>query len=298
MMVLGDIVNEVQSAFIANGQILDGPFILNEVYQWCKKQKKPTMIFKVDFEKAYDSVRWDYLDDVLKNFGFGDKWRGWIQNCQWSDANIGTIVHVLECFHRASGLRINMNKNKIMGISVAKSIVEQAATKIGYAILTVPFSYLSSKVMGVTPLYGKKCEEVIRSSNSSILGCLGRWTVQENFVVASVRKLIDDGYLPSVSSKTIWINVVPIKINIHAWKVKLDCLPTRLNISRRGMDIDSILCPSCGTGVESTSHVLKVSKQEYLRVEHSYQGVYFLRISSLVLFFFGVDIEVMPLLVR
>ena len=29
------------------------------------------MVFKVDFEKAYDSVRWDYLDDVLKKFGFG-----------------------------------------------------------------------------------------------------------------------------------------------------------------------------------------------------------------------------------
>ncbi|GJZ20438.1 hypothetical protein Tco_0557028 [Tanacetum coccineum] len=65
---------------------------------------------------------------------------------QWSDSNIETIVHVLECFHRASGLRINMNKSKIMRISVAKSIVEQAATKIGYAILTVPFSYLGLKV--------------------------------------------------------------------------------------------------------------------------------------------------------
>ncbi|GKC53414.1 RNA-directed DNA polymerase, eukaryota [Tanacetum coccineum] len=38
------------------------------------------MIFKVDFEKAYDSVRWDYLDDILKKIGFGDKWCGWIRN--------------------------------------------------------------------------------------------------------------------------------------------------------------------------------------------------------------------------
>ncbi|GKB04059.1 hypothetical protein Tco_0832202 [Tanacetum coccineum] len=53
------------------------------------------------------------------------------------------------------------------------------------------------------------------------------------YFVASVRKMIDDSYLPSVSSKTRWINVFPIKIDIHAWKVKLDCLPTRLNISRR-----------------------------------------------------------------
>ncbi|GJY35829.1 RNA-directed DNA polymerase, eukaryota, partial [Tanacetum coccineum] len=36
------------------------------------------MIFKVDFAKAYDSVRWDFLDDVLLSFGFGQKWRDWI----------------------------------------------------------------------------------------------------------------------------------------------------------------------------------------------------------------------------
>ncbi|GJT22825.1 RNA-directed DNA polymerase, eukaryota [Tanacetum coccineum] len=79
--VLGDLVNEVQSAFIANRQILYGPFILDELIHWCKSKKRQTMIFKVDFEKAYDSVRWDYLDDVLHKFGFGSKWRHWIQNC-------------------------------------------------------------------------------------------------------------------------------------------------------------------------------------------------------------------------
>nr|GEV82679.1 RNA-directed DNA polymerase, eukaryota [Tanacetum cinerariifolium] len=36
---------------------------------------------------------------------------------QWSDSNIGIIVKALECFYRASGLRINMNKSKLMGIS-------------------------------------------------------------------------------------------------------------------------------------------------------------------------------------
>ncbi|GJR81334.1 RNA-directed DNA polymerase, eukaryota [Tanacetum coccineum] len=73
VVVLGDIVNEVQSAFVADRQILDGPFILNEVVQWCKAKKKQAMIFKVDFEKAYDSVRWDYLDEVMKKFGFGER---------------------------------------------------------------------------------------------------------------------------------------------------------------------------------------------------------------------------------
>ncbi|GJU48215.1 RNA-directed DNA polymerase, eukaryota, reverse transcriptase zinc-binding domain protein, partial [Tanacetum coccineum] len=76
-----------------------------------------------------------------------------------------------------------------------------------------------------------------------------------DFSVASVRKLIDDKTLPEVYSKSRWNKVVPIKVNILAWKVKLDCLPTRINISRRGMDIDSILCPICDNAVESTTHI-------------------------------------------
>ncbi|GJU35522.1 RNA-directed DNA polymerase, eukaryota, partial [Tanacetum coccineum] len=49
--------------------------------------------------------------------------------------------------------------------------------------------------------------------------------------------------------------IVPIKVNIIAWKVKSNALPTRFNISRRGMDIDSIVCPICNAGVESTNHI-------------------------------------------
>nr|GFC76914.1 RNA-directed DNA polymerase, eukaryota [Tanacetum cinerariifolium] len=51
VVVLGDLIHEVQSAFIADRQILDGYFILNEVLQWCKSRKKQALIFKVDFEK-------------------------------------------------------------------------------------------------------------------------------------------------------------------------------------------------------------------------------------------------------
>ncbi|GKD18914.1 RNA-directed DNA polymerase, eukaryota [Tanacetum coccineum] len=223
--VLGDIVNEVQSAFISERQILDGPFILNEIMQWCRRRKKQSLIFKVDFEKAYDSVRWDFLDDILVKFGFGIKWRGWIQNClnsskgsilvngspteefqfykglkqgdplspflfilvmeslhisfqrvvdvgmftgiklssslnishlfyaddaiflrQWNDSNIDTLIHVMECFYRISGLRINLCKSKIMGIHVDADRIKSAASKLGCLVLNTPFLYLGTKV--------------------------------------------------------------------------------------------------------------------------------------------------------
>ncbi|GKC04518.1 hypothetical protein Tco_0996128 [Tanacetum coccineum] len=57
------------------------------------------------------------------------------------------------------------------------------------------------------------------------------WTLEgsREFSVSSVRKLIDDKILSESDMKTRWIKVVPLKINVHAWKVSLDCLPTRLN---------------------------------------------------------------------
>ncbi|GKC71490.1 RNA-directed DNA polymerase, eukaryota [Tanacetum coccineum] len=77
--VISSLISDVQSAFLPNRQILDGPFILSELLSWCKFKYNQAMVFKVDFAKAYDSIRWDYLDDVLNSFGFGSKWRSWIR---------------------------------------------------------------------------------------------------------------------------------------------------------------------------------------------------------------------------
>ncbi|GJT23579.1 hypothetical protein Tco_0893516 [Tanacetum coccineum] len=61
------------------------------------------------------------------------------------------------------------------------------------------------------------------------------WSLEGSgeFSVASIRRFIDDQRLLTVDSKTLWIKSVPIKVNILAWKIKLEALPTRFNISRR-----------------------------------------------------------------
>ena len=78
---LNSIISFEQSAFVAGRQILDGPLMVNEVASWAKKQKRKMMIFKVDFEKAYDSVSWAYLEKLMQFMGFSDKWRFWIRAC-------------------------------------------------------------------------------------------------------------------------------------------------------------------------------------------------------------------------
>ncbi|GKE04395.1 RNA-directed DNA polymerase, eukaryota, reverse transcriptase zinc-binding domain protein, partial [Tanacetum coccineum] len=351
---------------------------------------------------------------------------------QWCDANINTIVRMLECFFRAYGLRINLHKSKLMGIAVENYMVDLAAHNMGCMSLNIPFMYLGVRVggrmtsinswddvinkilcrlskwkmktrfiggrltllksvLGSTPFYYllmfkapiqvlRKMESIcshffngvnfndrkmtfvkwdnvlvskekgglgvssffavikvihvkdgmlgnsrkssfssnwidivrdisllynkgidllgsikkkigngentmfweeswkgevplksLRGRTSSagrlvvnpggltLPGMLDRWswslTFYGEFSISSAINLIDDRTLKAIASKTSWIKVVPIKVNIHAWRVKLDYLPTRLNLSRRGMDLDSIFCPSCNLAVESTDHI-------------------------------------------
>nr|GEZ29494.1 RNA-directed DNA polymerase, eukaryota [Tanacetum cinerariifolium] len=79
-------------------QILDGPFIINELLSWCKYKKQQAMVFKVDFTKAYDSIRWDFLEDVITAFGFGPKWCSWIRGCLHSSM-ASVLLNVMESLH-------------------------------------------------------------------------------------------------------------------------------------------------------------------------------------------------------
>lgn len=46
-------------------QILDGIIVLNEMIDEAKKKKLQRIFFKVDFEKAYNSIDWDYLEEMM-----------------------------------------------------------------------------------------------------------------------------------------------------------------------------------------------------------------------------------------
>lgn len=47
---------------------------------------KPAALLKLDFEKAYDKVDWDFfLVEVLRARGYSDKWIGWVPDSLYSD---------------------------------------------------------------------------------------------------------------------------------------------------------------------------------------------------------------------
>lgn len=44
-------------------------------------KRKRLFLFKIDFEKAYNSVNWKFLLEMMRVLGSGKKWCGWIMEC-------------------------------------------------------------------------------------------------------------------------------------------------------------------------------------------------------------------------
>ncbi|GKB52775.1 hypothetical protein Tco_0903528 [Tanacetum coccineum] len=91
----------------------------------------------------------------------------------WSESNIITIVHALDCFHKASGLRMNLQKSKLLGFAVEDEKVSRAAMKMGCCTLKTPFSYLGIKVGGMMSRI-KSWDEIVDKLQSR----LSKWKMK------------------------------------------------------------------------------------------------------------------------
>ncbi|RVW38032.1 LINE-1 retrotransposable element ORF2 protein [Vitis vinifera] len=79
--VLHETIHSTQGAFVQGRQILDAVLIANEIVDEKRRSGEEGVVFKIDFEKAYDHVSWDFLDHVLEMKGFGIRWRKWMRGC-------------------------------------------------------------------------------------------------------------------------------------------------------------------------------------------------------------------------
>ncbi|GJW41141.1 RNA-directed DNA polymerase, eukaryota [Tanacetum coccineum] len=75
------------------------------------------------------------------------------------------------------------------------------------------------------------------------------------FLVSSARIHVDEGLCIMDGPHTRWFKLVPIKVNILVWRIRLNKLPSRYNMSLRGLDIPSISCLVCLVGVETIDHI-------------------------------------------
>jgi hypothetical protein len=68
------LIAKEQSAFISGRYILENVVIAHEVLHSLHRNNHPGVIFKIDYEKAYDRVNLDLLIEILESRGFGSTW--------------------------------------------------------------------------------------------------------------------------------------------------------------------------------------------------------------------------------
>jgi hypothetical protein len=77
---IGQLIDVNQSGFMTGRSISENFVYATEIVQCCNRRKAPTVVLKLDFTKAFDSIDWASLRKVLTARGFPDTW------CDWMDA--------------------------------------------------------------------------------------------------------------------------------------------------------------------------------------------------------------------
>lgn len=75
---LNSLVSHAQNTFIKKRCIHDNFVYAQRAVQLVHKKKKAALFIKLDISKAFDSVGWSFLLDVMTALGFSVKWRDWV----------------------------------------------------------------------------------------------------------------------------------------------------------------------------------------------------------------------------
>ncbi|PWA95764.1 reverse transcriptase zinc-binding domain-containing protein [Artemisia annua] len=84
-----------------------------------------------------------------------------------------------------------------------------------------------------------------------------QWNVlnQNLFTVKHTRLHIDQLILPSEAPSTRWCKSNPKKVNILVWRILRNRIPSRWNLSRKGVELSSLACPICSKHLETSHHL-------------------------------------------
>ena len=77
--VLQTIISHTQKGFLKNRSIAENTRLISDIIDKLNCNNQEGLLLLIDFEKAFDSVKWNFLDEALKCFNFGEPMRWWVK---------------------------------------------------------------------------------------------------------------------------------------------------------------------------------------------------------------------------
>ncbi|KAI5313939.1 hypothetical protein L3X38_043115 [Prunus dulcis] len=200
---LPSIISPTQNAFVPDRQIQDNILVAHEVFHALKlkkSKKKFEMGVKLDMNKAYDRVEWDFLEKVMQKMGFNAGWIQLVMSCvttvnftvvingQRGEAfspsrddtliflkattqNCQNISRLLQAFCAASGQQVSLTKSNVVFSSNTPSYVRASMC----AILGMPDVTDAGKYLGLPTSWGRAKKEALVYVKDRILRKVHGW---------------------------------------------------------------------------------------------------------------------------
>ena len=77
--MLDELINRDQTGFIKGRSIVENIRVIYDIMKLTEEKQIPGLILLIDFEKAFDSLSWNFLHKALEYLNFGDSVRQWIK---------------------------------------------------------------------------------------------------------------------------------------------------------------------------------------------------------------------------
>ena len=77
--VLSDLISADQCAYVKGRNVFDAVRTIGDIMDYTKLSNLPGLMVTINFEKAFDSLSWNFLFKVLEKFNFGQSFIKWVR---------------------------------------------------------------------------------------------------------------------------------------------------------------------------------------------------------------------------